>query len=268
MTRHAQTGIYAGLAAIGAGLFVLVALGVDYRQRWSWLVIPTWIIAISTLGLFAGAVLTAIYAQRTFANQTAELRDQRAFNSRQVEFNDKQLEILENQRKLAQEAERRQRTPRFSAEVLTRNDGSLRMYLHLRLLSEYPLERIDVKLLDRIDGFPVDCPIGFAPGQWGVARYAADGSSPWHGPKRYQDTCLRDRAWWPADPAVDSAVGPDSCTRLDVGGGAVWQFERFPDLDWPSFAHLRVLCRDEAGETWTVTVDIDLPTDATKAEAW
>ena len=121
---------YAGLAAMAVGLLVLLALGISYRQRWNWLVIPTWITAVATLGLFVGAVITAVYAQKTFAGQAEELREQRAFDSRQVEFNDKQLEILQNQRKLAQEADRRQRIPRFRTEVLTRNDGSLYMYLH------------------------------------------------------------------------------------------------------------------------------------------
>jgi hypothetical protein len=154
---------YTGLAVTGAALLVLIVLGVAYRQRWSWLVIPTWVTTIATLGLFAGALVTAFYAQKTFASQADELREQRAFNRRQIEFNYGKLEILRNQQLVAREAERRERTPRFRADVLTRNDGSLSMYLHLRLLSEYPLERIDVKLLDRIDGFPVDCPIGFTP---------------------------------------------------------------------------------------------------------
>jgi len=166
---------------MGIGLLVLLALGISYRQRWSWLIIPTWITAVATLGLFVGAVITAVYAQKTFASQAEELREQRSFNRRQVEFNEKQLEILQTQRGLAQEADRRQRMPRFRTDVLTRNNGSLYMYLHLRLLSEYPMERIDVKLLDRADGFPVDCPVGFTPGQWGVATWAADGSSAWDG---------------------------------------------------------------------------------------
>lgn len=171
---------------MGVGLLILLALGLDYRQRWSWLVIPTWMTSVATLGLFVGAVVTAVYAQKTFASQAEELREQHAFNGQQVQFNEKQLEILQTQRRLAQEADRRQRLPRFRAEVLTRNDGSSHMYLHLRLLSEYPMERIDVKLLDRADGFPVDCPVGFTPGQWGVVTWALDGSSAWDGPKRYQ----------------------------------------------------------------------------------
>lgn len=250
---------YVGLSATGIGLLTLLTLGIIYRQRWDWLVIPTWVTAVATLGLFVGAVVTAVYAQKTFASQAEELREQRKFNSRQVEFNEKQLEILQNQRRLAQEADRRQRMPRFKADILTRNDGSVYMYLHLRLLSEYPMERIDVKLLDRADGFPVDCPVGFTPGQWGVPTWAVDGSSAWDGPKRYRDAALRDKAWWPADPLVDADVDPGTCTRLDVGGAAVWQIKHFPNVDWPPFVHLRVWCKDEAGEKWTVTVDADLP---------
>jgi hypothetical protein len=253
--------VYVGLAVTGAGLLVVIALGITYRQRWSWLVTPTWVTAGATLGLFAGAVVTAFYAQKTFASQAEELRDQRAFNRRQSDFNKRQLEILHSQHLIAQEAERRQRTPRFKADVLTRNDGSIWMYLHLRLLSEEPLDRIEVKLLDRIDGFPVDCPIGFTPGQWGVPTWGADGSGTWDGPRRYQDAGLRNQAWWPADPAVDADVGPGTCTRLDVGGAAVWRFDRFPGMDWPPFAHLRVQCLTDGGEKWTVTLDVDLPAD-------
>jgi hypothetical protein len=69
---------YAGLAAMGIGLLVLLALGISYRQRWSWLVIPTWITAVATLGLFVGAVITAVYAQKTFASQAEELRERQA----------------------------------------------------------------------------------------------------------------------------------------------------------------------------------------------
>ena len=116
-----------------------------------------------------------------------------------------------------------------------------------------------MKLLDRADGFPVDCPVGFTPGQWGVPTWAADGSSAWDGPRRYQDAGLRDEAWWPADPAVDTDVGPDTCKRLDVGGAAVWHIRHFAGMDWPPFAHLRVRCRAD-GEEWTVTLDVDLPT--------
>jgi hypothetical protein len=126
---------YAALAAIVAGLLLLVVLGVCYRHRWSWQVIPTWITAAATLGLFAGAAITAFYAQKTFASQAAELAEQRDFNRRQSKFYDQQLTILQDQQKLAREAERRQRTPRFHADVLTRNDGSVSMYVHLRLLS-------------------------------------------------------------------------------------------------------------------------------------
>jgi hypothetical protein len=140
--------------------------------------------------------------------------------------------------------------------VLTRNDDSVSMYLHLRLLSEEPLSRIDAKLLDRVDGFPVDCPVGFTPGQWGVPTWAADGSSAWDGSRRYQQAGLRDRAWWPADPAVDTDVALGTCTRLDVGGASIWQIQRFLGMDWPPFAHLRVECLSEADEKWTVTLDL------------
>jgi hypothetical protein len=85
--------VYAGLAAAGSALVVLVGLGIAYRHRWSWLVIPTWITVGATLGLFVGAVVTALYAQKTFASQAEQLREQREFNRKQTEFNERQLEI-------------------------------------------------------------------------------------------------------------------------------------------------------------------------------
>jgi hypothetical protein len=157
--------VYAALAVTIAALVVLTGLGIAYRQQWSWLVIPTWITAGATLGLFVGAVITAFYAVKTFASQAEQLREQHDFNRQQTGFNERQLQILHNQELLARQVERRQRTPQFRADVLTRNDGRVSMYVHLRLLSEEPLDRIDVKLLDRADGFPVECPVGFTPGQ-------------------------------------------------------------------------------------------------------
>jgi len=105
-------------------------LGIAYQQRWSWLVTPTWITAGATLGLFVGAVITAFYAQKTFASQADQLSEQRHFNGQQAKFNERQLKILESRELLARQAERRQRTPRFRADVLTRNDGSMSMYVH------------------------------------------------------------------------------------------------------------------------------------------
>lgn len=74
--------VYAAFAATILGFGVLFGLGVYYRERWDWLVIPTWITAIATLGLFVGAVITAIYAQKTFAGQLEEWRGQRGHDRR------------------------------------------------------------------------------------------------------------------------------------------------------------------------------------------
>lgn len=73
---------YAALVAVGLSFLAVLVLGVYHRQRWSWLVIPTWITGIATLGLFAGAVVTAFYAQKTFASQAEELRNQRVRDRR------------------------------------------------------------------------------------------------------------------------------------------------------------------------------------------
>ena len=90
--------------SMGMSTLVLLALGIGSRQRWSWLVIPTWITAVATLGLLVScAVIAAVYAQKTFASQAEELREQRAFDSRQVEFNDKQFEICRTSASLPRE---------------------------------------------------------------------------------------------------------------------------------------------------------------------
>jgi hypothetical protein len=253
---------YAALGALVAVLAIVVVLGLVHQHRWSWMVIPTWLGAVASLGLLIGAIITAFYAVKTFVNQTAQLKDQQDFNEKQVEFNKNQLEILDRQNKLAAAEYNRQRTPRFEPHVLTINDGSgSRYWLHLRLMSDTALDRIDARLLDEPDGFPVPCPIGFLPGHWGVPLYADDGSSPWDGPKRYQNAGLRDSAWWPPDPKRDD-VGPDTLKRLNVGGAALWQVARFPGITGPPFAHLRVVCRDETGTKWTLTVDLELPSSS------
>ena len=74
--------VYAALAATVLGFGTLFALGIYYRERWDWLVIPTWITAAATLGLFVGAVVTAFYVQKTFAGQVEEWRGQRAHDRR------------------------------------------------------------------------------------------------------------------------------------------------------------------------------------------
>jgi hypothetical protein len=251
---------YVALLILAATLAAIVLLGLINQHRWSWLVIPTWLNSVASLGLLVGAVITAFYAQRTFANQATQLKDQQTFNEKQIEFNKNQLKILEKQSILAAAEDKRQRTPRFKSDILTINDGSGSLFLlHLRLLSDTAVKRIDAKLLDRPDGFPVPCPIGFTPIQWGVPRYAEDGSSPWDGPKRYQDASLRDSAWWPPNPERDLGVSPEAAKQLNVGGAAIWQIALFPDVTWPPFAHLRIVCHDETGTKWTLTVDLELP---------
>jgi hypothetical protein len=76
-----------------AGMLALIGLGVGFRQRWNWLVVPTWITSGASLGLFVGAVVTAFYVQKTFASQAEQLREQRDFNRKQSEFDDRQLAI-------------------------------------------------------------------------------------------------------------------------------------------------------------------------------
>ena len=108
------------------------------------------------------------------------------------------------------------------------------------------MERLDVKLLDRADGFPVDCPAGFTPGQWGVATWASDGSSAWDGPKRYREAGLRDRAWWPADP-------------MRVGRHRRGSWRMLPDWTW---------AEPPSGRSSTSRVWTGLPSCIYACSAW
>jgi len=78
--RSVRRLAYAALAVMGTCLLALVVVGIVYGQMWSGF--PTWITAIATFGLFAGAVITAIYAQKTFAGQAEEWRGQRVHDRR------------------------------------------------------------------------------------------------------------------------------------------------------------------------------------------
>jgi hypothetical protein len=101
----------AGLA-IAATISIVVAfavLAVIFGRGWSWGGVPDWVTAIGTVGLLAGAVVTAVFALQAFREQSKEVRlledqvsDQRALALKQVEVLGLQAEeiraSLENRR--------------------------------------------------------------------------------------------------------------------------------------------------------------------------
>jgi len=69
------------LVLCGGCIFVgflvgMVIFGSPWHLQPVWGDIPTWISAIATVGLLAGAVVTAIYAIRAFRAQSKEVSDQ------------------------------------------------------------------------------------------------------------------------------------------------------------------------------------------------
>jgi Sec-independent protein translocase protein TatA len=88
-----------------AGFLVgMLIFGSPWHLPPAWGDIPTWITAIATVGLLAGAIVTAIYAIRAFREQAKEVRDQAEILSiqsdqlaEQRKINEKQTKVLELQ---------------------------------------------------------------------------------------------------------------------------------------------------------------------------
>jgi membrane protein implicated in regulation of membrane protease activity len=85
-------------------LLGMLIFGAPWHLPPAWGDIPTWITAVATVGLLAGAVVTAIYAIRAFRAQSREVSDQaemlRVQSQQLVEqraINEKQTEVLELQ---------------------------------------------------------------------------------------------------------------------------------------------------------------------------
>src|SRR5438045_181067 len=76
-----------GLVATGAVFGFLIGLLI-FGKPWglppAWGDIPTWITAIATAGLLAGAIITAVYAIKAFGAQSQQLKDQRELNAKQT----------------------------------------------------------------------------------------------------------------------------------------------------------------------------------------
>lgn len=117
----------------------MLIFGSPWHLPPNWGDIPTWITAIATIGLLAGAVITAVYAVRAFRAQAKEISDQAGvlkiqssrleLQERQFEdqrrINQKRDELLDKQiresEQWAQTFERRQ------ADAIDLEPGSIRM---------------------------------------------------------------------------------------------------------------------------------------------
>jgi hypothetical protein len=94
------------LALCGGCIFAGFLLGMlIFGSPWhlppAWGDIPTWITGIATVGLLAGAIVTAIYAIRAFRAQAREISDQAEMLkvqsdqlAEQRKVNEKQIEVL------------------------------------------------------------------------------------------------------------------------------------------------------------------------------
>lgn len=100
----------------------MLTFGKPWHLPPAWGDIPTWITAIATVGLLAGAFVTAIYAIRAFSTQSQEVKDQagmlqiqseqlaeqRRINAQQIKVLDLQArELRESLDERKQEAEQR-----------------------------------------------------------------------------------------------------------------------------------------------------------------
>lgn len=95
-------------------------------SSWS-IVVPTWIGALATFGLFAGAIITAVFAVKAFSKQSEEvgllqqqLNDQQKLSSRQVdvlELQAKELQDSLDERRRGAALRRRAQAARVFMEV-------------------------------------------------------------------------------------------------------------------------------------------------------
>jgi hypothetical protein len=102
------------LAGFLAGMLIF---GSQWHLPAAWGDIPTWISAIASVGLFIGAVITAIYAARALGKQSQEVGA-----------------LLKENKRQARERRRTQ-----AAHVFTGVPGDDRQYLYAKNGSEFPI---------------------------------------------------------------------------------------------------------------------------------
>jgi hypothetical protein len=108
-------------------LLGMLIFGSPWHLPPAWGDIPTWITAIATVGLLAGAIITAIYAIRAFRAQAKEISDQADMLQVQSDqfveqrrINEKQTEVLDLQAaelRESTEERKREREARHRAQA-------------------------------------------------------------------------------------------------------------------------------------------------------
>jgi hypothetical protein len=117
--KNWQVLVLCGGFLFGGFLVGMLIFGSPWHLPPAWGDIPTWITAIATAGLLAGAAVTAIYAIRAFREQSKAVHDQAAMLRLQSEQLDEQRKInelqvedlresLKERTRLRQDAEREQ----------------------------------------------------------------------------------------------------------------------------------------------------------------
>ena len=177
-------------------------------------VVPGWITAITTAGLFIGAIVTAIYAIKTFREQSQQLEDQRKINAEQTKVLDLQAsELRESLAERKREAERRkiaqasqvfiwtETTDEPVIEGLQRPIGRrMAIIAHLKNTSQQPVYDLAIVWRKRTDPWGEPDMIGLVlmPGQEASRMRIIDPSLPGHGNLSLFEAVahFRDAAGW------------------------------------------------------------------------
>jgi hypothetical protein len=131
--------------AIAGTVSIVVAFGVlavIFGRSWSWGGVPDWVTALATIGLLAGAVLTAVFAVQAFREQSKEVRlledqvnDQRDLALKQVEVLSLQAEEI----RASLENRRRDQAARVFTWVEVTSHARGRFRVHVTNSSDRPI---------------------------------------------------------------------------------------------------------------------------------
>ncbi len=199
--------------------------------------IAAWVAAAGTWVIGGGGIGALIYAGRAWRDQQRQL----AAQSSEIAAQTKQLAIQSEQLELAREDSRRLRTPVLRAELSSVGQGVPNFRLDVWLSSSERLARTQVII---IEARPHDCPVGFTPGQWGVAQHPDQDSVP----PGWRDDTLRHEAVWdqwllPGTPATFQMAYREQ----------LWAHSIPAD---PAKIQLRAECSAVSGEPWLVGVPV------------
>jgi hypothetical protein len=208
------------LVLAGAAVIAVAALGVVFRNSWSWGDVPTWIGAMGTIGLLAGAIVTAVFAVQAFHEQSKEvtilesqLSDQRALALKQMEVLSLQAEEI----RASLEVRRREQAVRVFTWVEATDRGRGRFVVHVTNESERPIYGLTFSL-----GYHRDAPAEYSsPPQ--AMRHLMPHSTAVFKPEEHEDSILWGTSW-EADE-VWSAV------HFRDASGETWQTNSLGQLE-------------------------------------